>query len=78
MHDICIRMHCVRVHDFMSDAVITGSCVDGLLVCSRLDMLRCLSRLSGVWIRGGFYAGHEDTYIMDVKLMAGESLFMTK
>jgi hypothetical protein len=38
---------------------------------SKHDMMRVLSKLSGIWIRGGYYRGHEDSYISTVKLVAG-------
>lgn len=38
---------------------------------SRPDMVRVLTKLSGMWIRGGMYYGHEDSYIMSVTLQAG-------
>eukprot|EP00960_Hanusia_phi_P031289 749204-Hanusia_phi.AAC.2 len=38
---------------------------------SRPDMIRLLSKLSAIWIRGGFYQGNEDSYIMNVKMFAG-------
>ena len=38
---------------------------------SRPDMIRLLSKLSAIWIRGGFYQGNEDSYIMNVKLFSG-------
>lgn len=38
---------------------------------SRPEMVRVLTKLSGLWIRGGIYYGHEDTYIMSVTLKAG-------
>ena len=34
-------------------------------------MLRLLSKISSIKIRGGIYEGSEDAYIMDVKLLAG-------
>ena len=38
---------------------------------SRPEMLRLLSKISSIKIRGGIYEGSEDAYIMDVKLLAG-------
>mmetsp|Transcript_20486 Transcript_20486/g.48698 ORF Transcript_20486/g.48698 Transcript_20486/m.48698 type:complete len:253 (+) Transcript_20486:236-994(+) len=38
---------------------------------SRPDMIRLLSKLSKIKVRGGFYAGNEDSYLMSVKLLAG-------
>ncbi len=38
---------------------------------SRPDMVRVLTKLSGIWFRGGIYHGHEDAYLMSVKLYAG-------
>ena len=34
-------------------------------------MVRLLSKISSIKIRGGIYVGKEDAYIMDVKLVAG-------
>ena len=39
--------------------------------CSRPEMIRLLSKMSSIKIRGGIYVGSEDAYIMDVKLVAG-------
>ena len=38
---------------------------------SKPDMARVLSKLSGIWIRGGYYKGNEDSYLMAVKMTAG-------
>jgi hypothetical protein len=38
---------------------------------SRLAVLRCLSSLSGLHIRGSHYFGHEHSYIKDVSLSKG-------
>mmetsp|Transcript_33084 Transcript_33084/g.68284 ORF Transcript_33084/g.68284 Transcript_33084/m.68284 type:complete len:264 (+) Transcript_33084:191-982(+) len=38
---------------------------------SRPDMVRLLSKLSSIKIRGGFYVGNEDAYLMSVRLLAG-------
>jgi hypothetical protein len=38
---------------------------------SRPDMVRVLTKLSSIWFRGGIYYGHEDAYLMSVKLFAG-------
>ena len=38
---------------------------------SRPDMVRVFTKLSAIWIRGGIYYGHEDSYIMSVVLRAG-------
>jgi hypothetical protein len=34
-------------------------------------MIRLLSKISSIKIRGGMYVGSEDVYVMDVKLVAG-------
>ena len=41
------------------------------LVCSHPEMVRLLSKISSIKIRGGIYVGTEDAYIMDVRLVAG-------
>jgi hypothetical protein len=38
---------------------------------SRLAVLRCLSSLSGLHIRGSHYFGHEHSYIKEVSLSKG-------
>jgi hypothetical protein len=38
---------------------------------SKPDMTRALSKLSGISIRGGYYKGNEDAYLMAVKMTAG-------
>ncbi len=38
---------------------------------SKPDMTRVLSKLSGISIRGGYYKGNEDAYLMAVKMTAG-------
>ena len=38
---------------------------------SRPDMVRVLTKLSSIRFRGGIYHGHEDAYLMSVKLYAG-------
>lgn len=46
-----------------------GWVVDGTAGApSKHDMQRVLSTLSRLWVRGGFYAGPEETYIMSVRL----------
>ena len=45
-----------------------------LFTGSRPEMIRLLSKISSIKIRGGMYAGSEDAYIMDVKLVAGPQI----
>ena len=36
--------------------------------CSHIDFLKVVSSLSSLWVRGGYYTGAEETYIMSVSL----------
>jgi hypothetical protein len=49
----------------------SASDTDAARACSRPEMVRLLSRISSIKIRGGIYVGTEDAYIMDVRLVAG-------
>ncbi len=77
-HDLVLgRRHLVPAWAFRSDHDVelvetAGWVINGTSTPpSKPDMTRVLSKLSGISIRGGFYKGNEDAYIMAVKMTAG-------
>jgi len=71
------RRHLVPAWAFRSDHEVdlvetAGWVINGTSTPpSKPDMTRVLSKLSGISIRGGYYKGNEDAYLMAVKMTAG-------
>jgi hypothetical protein len=77
-HDMVLgRRHLVPAWAFRSDHDVelvetAGWVINGTdTPPSKPDMTRVLSKLSGISIRGGYYKGNEDAYLMAVKMTAG-------
>ena len=77
-HDLVLgRRHLVPAWAFRSDHDVdlvetAGWVMNGTNTPpSKPDMTRLLSKLSGISIRGGYYKGNEDAYLMAVKMTTG-------